>query len=124
MTLQRFAVIVGIVFLILGTAGLFIDDLFGLIHFDAVHNVIHLGVGVLGLLASGKADASLLYAKLLGVGYMLLGIIGMIVPDMFGLMSMLLSENLLHLTVGAIALYLGFEAIPETVTENLKRKTS
>jgi hypothetical protein len=110
MGLRWFAGVVGIVFLLLGVLGFFLDHLYGWIHFDLMHNIIHLIVGFLGILTAGSVSASKSFAKVLGIFYMLVGIIGFFIPELFGHMMLEMSENMLHLLVGGIALYVGYVA--------------
>jgi uncharacterized membrane protein YbaN (DUF454 family) len=66
-------------------------------------------------------DTAVRFAKVVGVVYLALGIIGMITPNMFGIMHMENAENILHLIIGIIGLYLGFTA--QTIqTVKLKSK--
>lgn len=108
MNLKAFSGVVGIIFLILGIMGFFIDELWGIIHFDLLHNIIHLAVGVIGIGVSAKAAASKLFAKILGIVYVALAIFGFIVPELIGDMILETAENVLHLVVGAIALFVGY----------------
>jgi hypothetical protein len=117
---RKFALVVGLVFLVVGILG-FIplfkfgdeDYLLGIFAVDAVHNVIHLLVGALGV-AAYYWDRSRLYCQGLGIVYLLVGILGFIPAFIFGeemllgLFHVNLADNLLHLVVGAAAAYLGF----------------
>jgi len=105
MSAQMFARVFGVIFLLAGLLGFFVDSLWGLVHFDFAHNVIHLVFGIAGLYAAGQLDLSVLYTKIVGVVYLLAGVLGLIFPDMFGLMHLELLENIGHLIVGAIAVY-------------------
>ena len=107
---KRFAGTVGALFLLLGIIGLFVEELFGLIHFDGVHNIVHLIVGVAGILASGREENAVWFAKVVGIVYGLMGIVGFIRPEWFGTMHLETAENVLHVVVGALALYAGFTA--------------
>lgn len=118
---KAFAGIAGVFFLALGVVGWFMHDLFGIIHFDAVHNIVHLVVGAAGILAAGSEDRSVVFAKIIGFGYALLGLIGFVIPELFGLMMLEMAENVLHLAVGAIGLYIGFTAL-RIQTVQLKSK--
>lgn len=100
----------GALFLLLGLTGLFVDDLFGLFHFDGMHNVVNLIFGVAGILASGREENAVWFAKFAGVVFGLLGIVGFFRPELFGLMRLDMAENVLHAVVGALALYAGFTA--------------
>lgn len=105
---KTFAKVVGIVFLLLGILGFFIEHLAGFIHFDLVHNIIHLAIGVWGIWAASTAANSQTFARLVGTIYLLLGVLGFFVPGLFGIMHLENSENLLHLIVGVIGTYIGF----------------
>jgi preprotein translocase subunit Sss1 len=108
--LKAFTKVVGVVFLLVGILGFFISDLFGIIHFDLVHNLIHLVVGVWGIIAGSQLASAKLFARLLGITYLAVGALGFILPGVFGLLHLELAENLLHLVVGGLGLYLSFTA--------------
>jgi hypothetical protein len=108
--LKNFARIAGIVFLLVGILGFLSENLLGLFHLSAVHNSIHLAFGIWGLLASIGDSGSRVFAKTVGVVYLLLGLVGFFVPGLFGLMHVGLSENILHLMIGIISGYIGFSS--------------
>ncbi|HET7479308.1 MAG TPA: DUF4383 domain-containing protein [Rubrobacteraceae bacterium] len=116
---RTFSLVIGIVFLVVGILG-FIpglttgggEYLLGIFAVDAMHNVIHLLVGALGIAAYYWYQAKL-YCQVLGVVYLLVGILGFIPAFIFGekllgIFAVNLADNLLHLVVGAAAAYLGF----------------
>lgn len=117
---RMFALVTGIVFLVIGILG-FIpaflfgneDYLLGIFAVDAVHNLIHLLVGVLGV-AAYYWEREKLYCQGLGIVYLVVGILGFIPVFIFGdemllgLFHVNIAANLLHLVVGAAAAYLGF----------------
>lgn len=116
---RTFALVVGIVFLVVGVLG-FIpgltteggEYLFGIFAVDAMHNLIHLLVGILGL-AAFYWNRARLYCQVLGVVYLAVGILGFIPALVFGekllgIFAVNLADNLLHLVVGGAAAYLGF----------------
>jgi hypothetical protein len=118
---RTFALVAGIVFLVVGILG-FIplfrfgaeDYLLGIFAVDAVHNLIYLLVGILGIAAYYWERYARLYCQGLGILYLLVGILGFIPALLFGdnmllgLFHVNVADNLLHLAVGAIAAYLGF----------------
>lgn len=116
---KMFALWIGIIFLVVGVLG-FVPALvtgngllLGIFAVDAVHNVIHLLVGVLGV-AAYYWDRARLYCQGLGIVYLLVGILGFIPALLFGdgmllgLFSVNVADNLLHLIVGIAAAYIGF----------------
>jgi len=110
--------VIGVVFLVAGIFG-FIpgvtmdgEYLFGIFAVDAVHNLIHLLVGALGV-AAYYWDWSRLYCQVLGVFLLLIGIMGFIPALVFdekllGIFAVNPADNVLYLVVGAVAAYLGF----------------
>ncbi len=119
-TLGRlFALVIGIVFLLVGILGFVLNptggSLLGIFAVNIEHNVIHVLVGVLGILAA-FTGWSRLYAQALGVVYLLVGILGFISPlapggMLLGLIHINLADNLLHLVVGALAAIIGFSSL-------------
>ena len=109
---RMYAKIVGVTVLLVGVVGIIIGDpkngLLGLFNVDIVEDIIHLGTG--GLLAyvgfKGTDVAVKQVVTLLGVVYLLVGVLGFFIPKLFGLIpnDYDLADNLLHLTLGALAL--------------------
>ncbi|WP_052888053.1 MULTISPECIES: DUF4383 domain-containing protein [Thermogemmatispora] len=113
---RGFALVIGIVFLLVGILGFILNPtegaLLGIFAVNIEHNVIHLLVGILGI-AAAFTGWSRLYAQALGIVYLLVGILGFIpglAPDgmLLGLVHINLADNLLHLVVGAAAAIVGF----------------
>ena len=111
MTLKQFAQILGVVLILVGLVGLVLGDKvwLGILNVDIVEDIVHLATG--GLLAyvgfSGmdlSAARSVVLA--LGVVYLLVGILGFIVPTMFGLIpdGYTIFDDLLHLALGVLGL--------------------
>jgi hypothetical protein len=110
---RLYAKIVGVVVLLVGVVGLIVGDpedgLLGLLNVDIVEDIVHLTTG--GLLAyvgfAGTNSAVKAVVAALGVVYLLVGVIGFIAPEVFGLIphEYSLADNILHLTLGALALF-------------------
>jgi hypothetical protein len=98
----------GGLFLTLGIIGLFVEHIAGLIHFDGLHNAIHLLFGLWAIVAAGSEISALRYARSVGIFYIAMATIGVLSPGMFGMMEMELSENIMHFVLGAWGLYVGF----------------
>lgn len=115
---RMYAKIVGVVVLVIGVVGLLAgnpeDGLLGLFNIDIVEDIIHLGSGGLlayvGFKATNSAVKSVVGA--LGVVYLIVGVIGFIVPALFGLIpnEYNTADNILHLALGALALFAAFGA--------------
>ncbi|ASS74541.1 hypothetical protein CIG75_05700 [Tumebacillus algifaecis] len=100
-----YARVAGWIFLLIGLLGFFMNDLFGLIQFDTTHNIVHLVLGVLGIAAGQSVTWSRLYAQVFGTIYVLLGILGFFLPDLLGYHHLEVTENLVHVILGAWGLY-------------------
>ena len=111
---RNYARILGIVLLVVGVLGLLLGNmLFGLFNSDLLEDIIHLGSG--GLMAyAGFAlrDNSLARTLVggLGVVYLLVGLLGFVAPNLFGLIptGYTLADNLLHLALGILGIVVGF----------------
>lgn len=111
-----FAVIYGIVFLLLGIAG-FIPDLMqnglllGIFNIDPLHDVVHLVFGIIGLwVAFISSRASQIYLKIVGIIYVILALLGFWYggANIFDVISNNLPVAWLHLAIGILALIIGF----------------
>ena len=98
--------LVGVVGLIAGNPE---DGLLGIFNIDIVEDIIHLATG--GLLAyvgfKGTNEMVKSVVTLLGVVYLIVGIVGFFIPELFGLIphEYNVADNILHLTLGALALF-------------------
>jgi hypothetical protein len=133
---QYFALTVGILYLLVGVMGFIpglvqapmvtpdaadlgyvrgYGDLLGLFPINVLHNVVHLLVGGLGILASISLGSSRLFSGVLAVFYGLLSILGLFPfsQSMFGLIPIFGNDIWLHALTAAIALYFGFIATPD-----------
>jgi hypothetical protein len=111
--LRFLAVLFGIAFIFAGVAGYLpmfqINDLlFGYFEVNNVHNVIHLVTGVLAIMAATSHVSAKFFFKLFGLVYAAIGIWGFWQSGDLIIMHMNLNDNILHVVVGVIALYLGF----------------
>jgi hypothetical protein len=127
MTLRNFALVYGVVFIVVGLAG-FVPALvappvpeglavtagggylFGLFPINVLHNLVHLGFGVWGLVAYRTAASARLYAQAVAVIYGVLVIMGFIplLRTTFGLIPLFGHDIWLHAVLAGIAAYFGF----------------
>lgn len=131
MTVRHFALIYGIVFLVIGIAGFVpgllsplmpgdptveIDGstgrLFGLFPVNSLHSAVHVAFGIWGLIAYRGYSAAVTYARAVAVIYALLFVLGLIpaLSTLFGLLPLYGHDVWLHLLLAAIAAYFGFVA--------------
>lgn len=127
MSIQTFARIYGIAFLVVGIAG-FIPGLtqphdhpelaveagsgmlFGLFPVNALHNLVHLVFGAWGLFAARSFGAARSYARVVAIVYALLTLLGLIpaTNTIFGFVPIYGHDIWLHALLAGIAAYFGF----------------
>jgi hypothetical protein len=140
MSTNRFALIYGVVFLLIGVAG-FIPGmttphtspeitaqsnmglLFGLFPVNLLHNIVHVLFGIWGLIAARSLGAARVYAKGVTVIYAVLGVMGLIpgLRSTFGLIPLYGHDIWLHFVLAAIAAYFGFVRRDDVVAEPVAR---
>jgi hypothetical protein len=119
-TVQRVAQIFGIVFLLVALLGFFTSGtsmeadparaphLLGLFPVNLLHNFVHLAFGIWGLAASRSFGAATAYARIGGVIYLLLAILGFVAPSGFGLVPLGGHDIWLHAVLGITLAAVGF----------------
>jgi hypothetical protein len=115
MTARVYAQTVGVVLLLLGVLGLVLGDglLLGLVNIDIVEDIIHLITGGLfAYVGFGQRDEGVARSvvSVLSVIYLLVGLLGFVVPDMLGLLQhgYSVGDNLVHLALGLLGLAVVF----------------
>ena len=112
---RLYAKVVGVTIVLLGIGGVLLgaQSLFGVLNIDIAEDAIHLVTG--GLMAGvgfrGSDSAVRSVVGGLGVVYLLVGVLGLVVPDVFGLLPheyKTVLDNLIHLSLGVLGLTLGF----------------
>ena len=127
MSIQTFARIFGIVFLVVGIGG-FIPGItqphdhpglaveaasgmeLGLFPVNALHNIVHILFGAWGLIAAGSFASARTYARVVAIAYAVLTIMGLIpaTNTTFGLVPIYGHDVWLHALLAAVAAYFGF----------------
>jgi len=116
MNLKTWGWVFAVVFLAIGILG-FIPGittadgmLLGLFMVDGVHNVVHLLTGLVALIVVMKSESAMrMFFKVFGIIYAVVVVIGFVQGDtVFGLFGVNLWDNILHLVVAVVALWLGF----------------
>lgn len=114
--LSKIAIIFGIIMLIVGVLG-FVPDaaphgyLLGLFHINPPHNLIHILTGAISLYCgfSGR-KASRIFFQVFGIVYGIVAILGFFygTSPILGFIANNMADNILHVVIALIALYLGF----------------
>jgi len=114
---QLFALVFGAVYVLVGILG-FIDPLvgdqdklLGIFGITPLHNIAHLAIGVLLLVGSRTPDTARMVNLVVGVVYLLLGILGLfgvLIEDGQAIdLNNNAADTVLHLATAALALYFG-----------------
>ena len=123
-SVQKAALVVGIVFLLVGIAGFVpgittgdlagaghesMGMLLGIFQVSVLHNIVHLLFGVVGLLAANRASGSRMYLVIGGIVYFVLWIYGLFTADHSSganFVPLNNADNWLHLVlaIGMVAL--------------------
>ncbi|MBA3783589.1 MAG: DUF4383 domain-containing protein [Nocardioides sp.] len=115
MNARTYAKVVGVVVILIGIGGLVLGEksLLGVLNIDIAEDIVHLLSG--GLMAAvgfrGSDSAVRTVVGGVGVVYLLVGMLGFFVPDMFGLLPHeyeTVLDNLIHLTLGVLGIAVGF----------------
>jgi hypothetical protein len=112
-----------VVLLLTGLLGLVLgEQLFlGILNIDILEDVVHLATGGMLVYAGLARDAGLARTLVgaLGVVYLVVGILGFVVPMMFGLLpdGYTIFDNLLHLALGIAGIAVALASRPGTTAE-------
>lgn len=104
-----FAAILGAVLLLVGIIGFVQDPVLGLFEVNALHNVVHLLSGAIGVWAGvwGGIAASRWFNRIFGIVYALVAILGFtgVVAPLLDLNS---ADNWLHVLLAVVPIGVGF----------------
>lgn len=136
MNTRYFALVAGIIYTIVGLMGLFgigvmdhanMPDLvvtaqsgrlLGLFPVNVLHNLVHLVIGVWGLVAYRSFDGSRVYSKGLAIIYAILAVMGLfpVLKTTFGLIPINGNDVWLHALTAVVAAYFGWARVPARTT--------
>ena len=122
MSLPRIVVLIfGAVYLLVGVLGFVATTgsapadmpsadglLLGIFPVNVLHNIVHLLIGAILLYGATNTPAALNVARGVGVLYLILGVVGLISPDGFGLVPLGGVDVILHFATAAVLLLVGF----------------
>ena len=112
--MKRIYLALGSVLVLIGVLGFIMPSpLLGLFEVTTLHNLVHLASGALTLLAASRGIGAMRsWGRIFGFVYLAVAIAGFVEPSLYGLMPVNLPDNLLHVGLAAIFLYIGFLAPP------------
>lgn len=107
--------VTGIVLLLVGVLGIVGFGIPGLLSISEPAEIaLHLVLGALstyaGFTGGGYARFALLYAKVFGIVYLLLGVVGFAIPDLVLGIHLDLGCNIVHLALGVWGIWAGYLA--------------
>ena len=120
-----YAQVIGVVLLLVGVVGLVLGNQvwLGILNVDIIEDIVHLITGgLLAYVGFGRIDLAVTrtVVGVLGVIYLVVGVLGFVVPMVFGLIphGYTVFDNLLHLALGilsiAVAWFVGGERAAST----------
>lgn len=143
MKTRYFALVMGIIFLVVGILGfvpglvtepvaqgeLAIEaghgNLLGLFPVNVLHNLVHLAFGVWGVVVWKSFDASRTYSRSVAIIYAVLAVMGLIpvLNTTFGLVPLYGNDIWLHAVIAIVAAYFGYASVStvETAGESARR---
>lgn len=113
MDIKMWARVFGVVLLVAGLLGFFLAPngmLFGILDTDFTQNAVHTIAGIIALIVGFKATGmARTFFRVLGVVYVIVAVLGFVSGStVLGLMSVNMADNVLHLAVGLVAVWVGF----------------
>ena len=111
------ALVIGIVFVVVGLLGFVNNPVLGLFAVNGLHNIIHLGSGVLILIGAYTAFGAGTSLKVFGVVYAVIAVLGFFQTGdtLFGLIPNNMADKWLHVVLAVVILGAGF-ALPDDKT--------
>jgi hypothetical protein len=113
------ALVLGFVFIIVGVLGYVPNPIVGpsgIFVTNTVHNLIHIGSGIVLLLGAYSSLGSSVALKIIGVVYAIVAVLGFLMPGdmMLGMVAMNGADRWLHVALAIVILYAGFGLPAET----------
>jgi hypothetical protein len=97
-------------------------DLLGIFPINAIHNVVHLIIGAALLYGATAHGRAVMIARAVAITYAIVGLLGLVAPDTFGLMPIGGADVGLHLASAAV-LY-GVTLIDDTDRDTDRRRST
>ena len=118
---RAYAAVVGVVLLLLGVGGLLLGEryLLGLLNIEVVEDLVHVLSGaLLAYVGLGQRDEGVArgVVGVVGIVYLLVGVLGFVVPTLFGLLprGYTVADNLVHLALGILGIAIAYTSLGGT----------
>ena len=112
MTARIAAIVLGIVFVLIGLLGFFNDPVLGLFDVNPAHNLVHVISGIVLLAGAYSSLGSSLALKIIGIVYAIIAIIGFFMVgadgNLLGFIAMNEADKWLHVVLAVVILAAGF----------------
>lgn len=112
MTARLAAIVLGIVFVLIGLLGFFNNPVLGLFAVNPAHNVVHIVSGVVLLAGAYSSLGSSLALKIIGIVYVIVAILGFFAVSadgmLLGFIQMNDADKWLHVVLAVVILAAGF----------------
>lgn len=79
---------------------------------NILHNIVHLIIGFAGISMSRTEEGAGTFCKTFGIILLLIGIVGFIMPNLFGILPIGGGDRWIHIITGLILAIAGFAAAP------------
>ena len=86
--------------------------LLGVASVNVLHNIVHVIIGLAGVTMSRTEEGAGTFCKTFGIVLLLIGIVGFVQPNLFGILPIGGGDVWIHLITGAILAVAGFAAAP------------
>ncbi len=102
--------ILGVVLVLIGIAGFFVDGTLLVFQVDTIHNIVHLLSGVVAIAAASSGESySRIYLIVFGIIYGIVTVVGFVNGgDILGLFEVNDADNYLHAAITVVSLGVGF----------------
>lgn len=112
---RLFAKVTGVVLLLLGIVGFMSGDFILGLNSSLFEDSLHVILGLIGVYAGFIAkseEPALMNARWLGPIYIVVVVVGFIIPSLFGLINPPLGmlDHVVHLALGVVAIFVGYRA--------------
>jgi hypothetical protein len=111
MTARIAAIVIGIVFVLIGLLGFFNNPVLGIFLVDPAHNIIHIISGVVLLAGAYSSLGSSMALKIVGIVYAIIAILGFFMVSngmLLGFIAMNTADQWLHVVLAVVILLAGF----------------